>query len=313
MNTQQLIQQLRVNYDLIGDANKHAYEHLLMLKSDYTHLLNEEAELFIELSTSMAELQFNSNYRGALQNSQAALAKYPESRHKNLVALHLKMIGHSYIHLGEHELAEKYLLQALDNVLPGNDDYIANRSYILYNLAMNLEVKEAEPERAIQYLSQAIELLKSDPNSKQSLRLANCLLGIGNIYNNLEDVQQALKFYFEALAIFEQGYHLSNIASGYGNIGNCYIKLKDFEQAEKYLQRALDLRLKFSTPNEISISYYNLAILYKETGDLNRAEELLVLTQKRVQDAGNKPLMDMIEEEFADLHEKKQARKAEAA
>lgn len=305
MNAAQLLRQIATNRELITRNNLHAYEDLLMLKNDYAHLANEEVSLNLELNTSLAELHFKSNYAGAISNSRAALDKYKDSVYKNITALHLKLTGHCYAHTGEFDLAERYLLEALDMLGPVNEQNLTYRADTLHSLAMNQELKEEGSPKSIQYLTEAIELLNGEKNA---VRRANSLMGLGNVYNNIENVEQALKNYQAAAETFDRQYFLPNLASAYCNIANCYIKLKDLELAESYHEKSLALRLKFGTPDDISISYFNLAIVHKERRDFDLAEDCLLKCKKILEEVGNKPYLNYVNEMLGELP---QLRKAE--
>ena len=301
MNKEQLLKQLRTNHELIGRNNEHAYDHLLMLKSDYAHLVDEEVELFMELNTSLAMKYFRADYAGALNNSLALISRYGQTTYRYLLAQHLRLAGHVYAEQAEYELAEEYLFKALENVHVGDPDYESIRALILYTLAMMHEFRCDGPEKPIAYLTEAIALLSDEMHGA---RRATCMMGLGNIYNEAEQIEQALKHYLDAAEMYEQRYLLADMAAAYSNIGNCYIKLVEFDRAEKYLNKSLELRLKAGSPSAISISYYNLGVLYKERGELEKANELFLQTKQQAERSGNRQFLEMIEAELADLHKK---------
>jgi tetratricopeptide (TPR) repeat protein len=298
MNAVQLLKQIVTNRNLILRNNLHAYEALQMLKSNYAQLANEEITLNLELNNTLAELHFNSNYAGAIDNSTAVVDKFKNSVYKSVIALHLKAIGHGYIHTGEFDLAERYFLEALKHIIASDPDYIENRSGILLSLAMNEDYREGEYEKAIGYLTEAIELQSAE---KHAVGRASSLMGLGNVYNSIENVEEALKHYLEAVVTLEQNYVLPGMANAYSNIGNCYLKLNDLEKAQSYHEKALQLRMKSGTPDDISISYSNMAIVYKEKNDFDRAEECLVKSKKILEDVGNKPWINYVNEMLDEL------------
>ncbi len=304
MNARQLLDLLRINRQLIVQRNEQAQEHLQMLKKDYAPVLNDETSLGIELSNSLIELYFNSNYISAIDNSVAAVDKYKDTKCRHAIARHFKIIGHCYAHLGDFDLAEMYLLDALDNVAETDEDYIDDKTGILHTLAMSHEFKDDKSTKPIEYLNQAIELLNDE---KYAITKANCLMGLGNIYNNIDSMDEALKNYRLAADTFERRYALLNMASAYSNIGSCYIKLEDFDEAEKYLQKSLDLRIKFGSPDELSISYFNLAILFKARKQFVLAEDYLFKAQTIVDELGNRPFLAQVNEEIDDLARAKNA------
>lgn len=307
MNAKQLLKQIETNRGLITTNSEHAYEHLQLLKNNYAHLINEEIELNIELSNSLVELHFNSNYQAAIDNSMAALERFKNSIFNKVVSIHLKTIGFCYAHTGEFDLAERYLLEAMSALSANDADYISDKGHILFLLAMNLEFKEGSEDQALNYLIEAIELMD---DKEYALKRANCLMGMGNIYNNKNDIPEALRCYRQAAEVFEDGYSLANMASVYSNIGNCYIKIQEFEQAEQYHLKSLDLRLKFSSPAEICISYFNLGVFYKAVNNFAKSDDYLHRAQKISEELGTKPFNNQINEELDDLARKRKGYKS---
>ncbi len=306
MNVEQLLTQLRTNRDLIQRNNQHANEHLQMLKKDYSHLENEEVALSMALNSSLSELHFNSNYAQSSTISLAVLEKFSNSQHYGLVALHLKIIGNCYTNTGEFALAEKYLLQALEKCEAQSANCTQLRTDILHALAMNQEMIEEGSSKSIAWLTEAIELLdKPEMDAKK----ANCLMGMGNVYNNAGQVNEALRYYRLAADTFEKHYYLANMAAAYSNIGNCYIKLGDINEAERFLQKSLELRIKFASPDDLSISYYNLAVVHKERKHFDKAEECLLKSKEILERVGNKPYIAEVNDRLLELE---QMRKSQA-
>lgn len=298
MTPEQLLKQIKINRDLIISHNQHAYEHLQMLKGDYPHLASEEITLSIELNNTLAEIHYHSNYKAAIQNSHKVVTRYADTRHSSLIALHYRTLGFCYSNTGEFELAERNLLKALDCLDASLPEYVINRSDILHTLAMNHEMMEEGSQRSIDYLLNAMEGLDGEAHA---IKRANCLMGIGNVYNNMNNVAKALGYYLQAAETFEQKFVLANMASAYSNIGNCYIKMNEPDKAERYLEKSLELRLKFASPDDISISYYNLAIVYKVRNQLDKSREYLLKARQILEQIGNKPYITEVNERLAEL------------
>lgn len=83
--------------------------------------------------------------------------------------------------------------------------------------------------------------MKVNKKNKYQEGVANVFNNIGLTYSNLENTNQALYYYQEALKIKinkEIGYK-EGIATNLGNIGLVYITLGKSEEALKYYQEAL--------------------------------------------------------------------------
>lgn len=298
MNAEQLITQIRDNRQLLESGNIHAVEHFYMLSSSYPHLLNEEVTLNIELSKSYLAFSINSDYRKSIDISLAVLDTYKETKHTNLLSRHMRVIGNSYAYLGEYDLAERYLLEAIDTLVPGDELYRIAKSHLLFNLAKVYEYNDKGHEKAIDYLNQSLAMLTDDSDSP---RRAMCYMGLGNIYNNLNNLPEALDKYNHACHIFEARYDLSNMANAYCNIGNCYLKLEDFDRASEFQAKALQLRIKSGSPHELALSYYNLGVLYTAMRQLVPANDMLAKALHIVEELGDKPFLVQINEEMDHL------------
>lgn len=298
MTTEQLLKQIKINRELIVSNNLHASEHLQMLKADYMHLANEEIVLSLELNNTLAEIHYHSNYSAALENSLRIVRQYPDTTYADLLSLHYKHIGFCYSNMGEFTAAEKSLLNALACTAPDNLGQLMIRSDIYHTLAMNHEMIEEGSPKSIEYLMSAMEGLDEVMHAD---KIANCKMGLGNVYNNMEKVELALGYYLQAVETFEHSFKLANMASAYSNIGNCYIKLGDLDKAELYLQKSLELRLKFASPDDLSISYYNMAIVYKERKQYGLAKEYLMKAHAILEQAGAKPYIAEVNDRLAEL------------
>jgi len=284
MNTSQLLNLLYTNRELIQRNNLHAVEHLQMLQKDYTHVADEEVVLNIELNKSLAEWHFYSRHNSAIENSLRIVAKYSTTKYQNMLARHYWLIGFCYGNKGEYESAKKYLLLALLHVTPNEQGFVTIKSDVLTALAMNEEIISGDHQRAIEYLEQALPILK---DTGYDIYLANTLMGLGNVHINTENISEALKYYQQALEIYERHFDLANMASAYSNIGTCYIESEEYAQAEKYLEKSLEMRMKFGTPQQLCISYYNLAIVYKNTNQKQRAYETILKCKEILEKADN--------------------------
>ncbi len=292
MTNTQLIKLLGTNRELIQRNNAHAIEHLQMLKSDYGHITDGEVGLQMELNNSLVEIHFNSDYRKAISNSLKAIDKYSHCEHKNLIARHYWLIGHSYANNGEYGRADEYLRMCL-TTLEAGEGYVATKCDTLMALAMNEEFRNKGKGSSLHYLLENMKLLE---NEQQPIRMAACQMGLGNVYINMGKVDEALKNYHLAAETYEQFFDLANMASAYSNLGTCYFNLKEYAECEKFLQKSLDLRLKFGSPDHVAISQFNLGVVYKATERFEDAYDLLLKSKETFTRTGNQHYLDGVEE-----------------
>lgn len=302
MKPDQLLQLIFTNRDLIQQNNAHAEEHLHMLNKDYS-MANEEVIIHLELNNSLAELHFYSRYKKAIENSLQVVLKYKDSACRNVVAQHYCLIGKCYATIGKYMEAQKYLLLALLNLDSELYHYALVKSEVLLALAINEETAGSNHQKAIEYLEEAVELLR---DTDYDNRKAICQMGLGNVYINKGDAELALQYYLGATEIFEQSFDLPNMASAYCNIATCYMTQKIFPKAEQYLKQSIDLRTKFGTPEELCISYFNMASMLNESGRLDEALEYLLRSKEILVSTGNSFHLAETEEMLQEVTQKKQ-------
>lgn len=309
MNAEQLLKQVLINRDLILRNNSNAHEHMEMLQTTYPHLINGEIAITLEMNKALAKLYFDSDYAGAIDISLKAIDEFKNAPYKKQLAFHMKMVAHCQLHQGEHDIAMLYLNEAIETLPQDDVSYTANKADMLYALAQVEEVKDAKSPKMAEHLLLALNLLSDDVDT---VRKANCLLGLGNYYNNIDKPEQALAYFHEAIVTFEKEYLLQHMSNTYSNMGICYLQLQDYAQAELYMQKALDLRIKAGGADMLAISYSNFGRLYKLKGEYTRAIEFLTLSQKISTEIGFKQLIikndDLLNEIEAINNELKQPR-----
>ena len=108
---------------------------------------------------------------------------------------------------------------------------------------------------------QALALAQKD---KDSLTMGRALMGIGIVYDEKGQLEEALKYYFEGDSIYEKISNQSKSAGALKNIGNIYRKLKRYDNAYYFLQQALALQTSAKDSagignvlNDIGLVYYD--------------------------------------------------------
>lgn len=298
MNAEQLLKQVIINRGLIVRKSEDAHEHLQTLEQEYAHLINEEIALAIALNHSLVHLIFKGSYKAAIDNSLAVLDKHFNTAYKNALSFHLKMVGVCYAHLGNFDLSERYLLDAVDTVDADANPCKVTKSDIFHSLAMAQDFKDPNSIKIPHYLKLAVELLGENGEDD---RMANCIMGLGNYYNNIGKPNEALEQFKKAAEAYEKNYRLNNMAGCYSNMGSCYLKLKDIVSAETYLNKALELRLKSGSPNDLAISYFNMGVLCFEKADYAQAEEYFNKVLLIAEETGNKPFIVMANDKLDEL------------
>ncbi len=122
-------------------------------------------------------------------------------------------------------------------------------------------------------LNETFNALKIHENIKENLRIAEDMLQVGIIYDNLKEYEKAISFFEQSYTLYEElGYNQQKSqALNYLGLSNLY--LKNFDLARESFQKALQLSQKIGYKANIARSYVNMGHLTYETKDYDKAIE----------------------------------------
>ena len=98
----------------------------------------------------------------------------------------------------------------------------------------------------------------------------NWLVNLGNIYQDLNQLDSSIIYYQQSLLLKSQETDSTGIALVYNNLGEAYLKLNDFRRAKEYLDSALFLRNTYR--GDIYSTQNNLAWYYIKMGQYDSAQ-----------------------------------------
>ena len=181
----------------------------------------------------------------------------------------------TYVHLGDHEEAQKYNLKALaifEQVLPPTDPNLATS----YNNVGFTYGALGEHKKALEYKLKALKIKEQVlPSTHPDLALS--YNNVGFTYGHLGDHEKALEYKLKALAIWEQVLMPTHpdLAASYNNVGSTYGHLGDREKALEYQLKALAIREQVLPPThpDLARSYNNVGGTYGHLGDREKALE----------------------------------------
>ena len=101
--------------------------------------------------------------------------------------------------------------------------------------------------------------------------IATSLNSLGNVDYILGQLEEALDYYNRVLTLRENGGNPQEIAESLGNLGLVYESLGQHEKALDYHNRALTLFEKLGNPYDIAKSLNNLGTVYDNLGQLEKA------------------------------------------
>ena len=191
---------------------------------------------------------------------------------------------------------------------------VALCSQIYYKIG-SAYLTQQRPEKARDYLQEAIKLMELDAESDLSQSLYHKL---GNAYEQMREYEKAISVYETALATAQSQDRTETVAFLLHNLGNVAIEQRRFEQAEAFYQQAIDLyeagdnrysqagtyhqlgmvaqeqreyeqaRAHYQQALDIKVEYgnrYSQASAYDQLGLLAEAEENYARAQKHLQQA----------------------------
>ena len=126
--------------------------------------------------------------------------------------------------------------------------------------------------KALEYYTKA-EVLAEKSNSKNNLLIKQ---DIGNTYNLLSNLGEALGYYQKALKLAEELKANDDIAKILNNIGLLYAWEKDFKPALHYFERAYEIANKYNSAGYIKTQIaVNISYIHNAWGDFEKARHYL--------------------------------------
>ena len=236
-------------------------------------------------------------------------AEYTDHRRKNLDSLENIVVKYTPDKIGnatEQEL--EGLINAYDNLMNGYLQINRERSMLFARKQIALAagkrwyVKKSDAEKTLgkhfwameQYDSAMFYYMKAlrdvdkiaeiaaDPDNSHGYSQSTAddsyssLYGaIGNLYNMMDSIPQAMEYYRMAGEIFDRyGWNESNSIL-YHNIGETYLDLKDYPQALENYEKSIHYALASGDTLQISSAYTGLGALYLELGRTRKALKYL--------------------------------------
>ena len=291
MKAEHLLLMLEINREAIISNSRPALDELQHLEKNL--LGNEDnvaCRLRIALNHSLVHMLFDANYFKAIENSQNILQQYPDNTEYFKTGFHYRVIGRCQTVTGQFEQAALSLKKAIDlaGLLPANEPkHIQLKGDALYDQAM-LNCYSGQPhQQSITLLQQAIDLQQAE---EFEVRRAVCLVGLGNVYGNMQHFKDAIVQYHKAADIFEKHSVLNSLGCAFSNIGMCHIMLGHLKQAEQWLNRANTLLSKAGSPGEMAGLYFNYAQLSTEQQDYNATYQNLLSCREYATESGDKAM-----------------------
>ena len=150
---------------------------------------------------------------------------------------------------------------------------------------LNLSGQNQDYYQALQYAQQGLMLAEQ---TKFAEGEAELLRTIGSAYFFLNDNEQAIKYYDEALKICENLQDHNGMALNYYNLSLIYNRQSRIFYSLINLQKALSLWTQLGNTNRMILMYKSIIHEYQTVGELQLAENYAMEALKMVLENGNK-------------------------
>jgi tetratricopeptide (TPR) repeat protein/serine phosphatase RsbU (regulator of sigma subunit) len=237
-----------------------AYKHSLQIATS----LNNQRLMAKYLGNTGIIYRQISSYNKALKSYLGALKILESLGNKKMIAYTLNNIGNVYHSLKDYQEATKYYQQALDLQ---QKSVKKQRSIIL--LLKNLGSASIELKKYDQALEYYQKSLDASTKTKYSPGISSALIGIGNIYQSLEQYEKALEYSKKALK-YNKKTDTRGLMISYQRIGDIYNDLNKYDSAIVYSKAALEKAIKLKNQRK-SLAIYKL--LTKLNLQLNQSAE----------------------------------------
>ncbi len=272
-----------INSNVLDSSRFIAYLHLfeISFQSDTAkanayllHLDKEIEEDKYDISSNWIfylgniHMQYKNDYSSAIKYYSLAYQK-AKTTNNSIQVYYECWLGYTYSNMGEHELARKHLLNAIETAENNNISRHLPFAYLTYAF----ELRNAyENEKAINNFSKSYEI---STEIGDSTYIHTALHEIGNIYSQQRLFDSAVDYHKKALEIREKlnetvylMYSYNDIAIDYSNLDSFATSLYYFKKAEEIAGLINDNYTRFKIYNGIVVTYSNL-------GDYNMATQYL--------------------------------------
>lgn len=111
-------------------------------------------------------------------------------------------------------------------------------------------------------------------DKKDTLGTGNALIGIGIINDEEGNFDEALRYYFDGLKVYESIGNQKKIGGTLKNIGNTYRVLKHYDKSFYFLQQALDVQSRNKDSASVGNVYNDIALVYYDQDSTEKALDI---------------------------------------
>ena len=224
-----------------------------------------QISVITRLDYESQQAAFSGDFFIALEKLQQGLQKARILDDIYYIAPFLKNLALIYLQLEQHQKALQYYQQALELYQEIGDNH--EMEQILINICFIL-LSEGEKAIDVADYSTALEKFKNGLQQARILGdknyISQFLGNLGMVHNELEQHQQSLDYYLQALPLLHEIYEFSMESSALSEIGNNYFLLGKYNDALHFYEQSLDISsklgetlVKIANLNGIGHIYHN--------------------------------------------------------
>lgn len=218
-------------------------------------LKEKSSKTLIENASNFISKGFWDKIEIQLKSSIKSFQRKNQPNDINLLACAHLTIGTLYDTKGEYDLALKHADQSK---LLFNRIKERHNIFNVYTLLSSIHHHKNNNKIATDYTQKCLQIAESQKNDYLKA------VAIGNKANLLgyEDDELRMKYFQEALEIFEQYGSLHNIAQTFGNIAILYSRMKKFEKAYECITKSLRIQEERNAIYDIAKVKHSRAFIY---------------------------------------------------
>jgi tetratricopeptide (TPR) repeat protein len=205
--------------------------------------------------------------------------------------------GLAYLQRSEPDLARPELERALEITEKDGD---AEASATVRNMLGVALYQQGQPQLALEYHTQCLRAVQNKEVKDLNLRLS-IYRNLANDHWALNDTQQALRTYKDALDMLDDVNDLHRQATIFWDIATAYKAKGDWARAKLYATRALHIHEAADNRGEAAAISMNMAELMMGDSKYDEAERLLNKAEGLLSNAGDKALLSNLYHNYADL------------
>ncbi|MFX0083768.1 MAG: tetratricopeptide repeat protein [Candidatus Hodarchaeota archaeon] len=208
----------------------------------------------------------------ALESALKCLELQDKYGHKGDAAYTLQVLGSIYIFKGDYDLALDYISRSLP-LLEGIGDQAALAT--THNQIGALSFLKGDLNQAIEYCKKSLSSkMISNRTKVENLRI------LGWIYDNRGEIDKALVYYKQGIALAEKENIYDLFVSFQSNIGGIYLQKGEYDLALEFLETSLSLAEEINDVMGIFLSINFLVTIYLDRDDYDQVNIYLKQLKK---------------------------------